>query len=136
MPSVDSTESVIASDPADAQRLNECRIVFIGKLGSMNRKDARELVRKHGGIVADKVDDSVNMVVIGADQFSPDQHDELLEDSVIAAASNGQVEILSETQLWQRLAMVDPDLEVGQLYTPAMLAQSVSYTHLTLPTKA
>ena len=123
MPSVDSTESVIASDPADAQRLNECRIVFIGKLGSMNRKDARELVRKHGGMVADKVDDSVNMVVIGADQFSPDQHDELLEDSVVAAASNGQVEILSETQLWQRLAMVDPDLEVGQLYTPAMLAQ-------------
>ena len=53
MPSVDSTESVIASDPADAQRLNECRIVFIGKLGSMNRKDARELVRKHGGMVAD-----------------------------------------------------------------------------------
>ena len=33
------------------------------------------------------------------------------------------MEILSETQLWQRIGMVDADLEVGQLYTPAMLAQ-------------
>jgi len=123
MPSVDSTESLAASDPTDGNRLNECRIVFVGKLGSMNRKDARDLVRKHGGVVSDKVDDSVNVIVIGADQFSPDQRDELLEDSVVAAASNDQVEILSETQLWQRLGMVDPDLEVGQLYTPAMLAQ-------------
>ena len=89
----------------------------------MNRKDARELVRKQGGTVADKVDDSVNMVVIGADQFSVEQHDELLEDNVVAAAANGQMEILSETQLWQRLGMVDPDIEVGQFYTPAMLAQ-------------
>ena len=66
---------------------------------------------------------AVNMVVIGADQFSVEQHDELLEDNVVAAAANGQMEILSETQLWQRLGMVDPDIEVGQFYTPAMLAQ-------------
>ena len=123
MSSVSSTEPLPASDPPDGERLNERRIVFIGKLGSMNRKDARDLVRKHGGIVADKVDDSVNMVVIGADQFSPEQHDELLEDNVVVAAANGQVEILSETQLWQRLGLVDPDLEVGQFYTPAMLAE-------------
>lgn len=123
MSSVDSTEPLASSDPPDGSQLNDRRIVFIGKLGSMNRKDARELVRKHGGTVADKVDDSVNMVVIGADQFSVEQHDELLEDNVVAAAANGQMEILSETQLWQRLGMVDPDIEAGQFYTPAMLAQ-------------
>ncbi len=123
MSSVDSTEPLTASEPPDRDGLRERRIVFIGKLGSMNRKDARELVRNHGGTVADKLDDSVNMVVIGADQFSVEQHDELLEDNVVAAAANGQMEILSETQLWQRLGMVDSDIEVGQFYTPAMLAQ-------------
>lgn len=123
MSSVDSTEQLAASEPPDGERLRDRRIVFIGKLGSMNRKNARELVRKHGGTVADKVDDSVNMVVIGADQFSVEQHDELLEDNVVAAAANGQMEILSETQLWQRLGLVDSDIEVGQFYTPAMLAQ-------------
>jgi len=126
MSSVDSSDSVAPSESNDStagELLADCRIVFMGKLGSMNRKDARDLVRKHGGTVADKVDESVNMVVLGADQFSPDQQDELLEDSVVEAASNDQVAIVSETELWQRLGLVEPDLEVGQLYTPAMLAQ-------------
>lgn len=126
MPSAESSQPAKASDDSfDA--LTNRRIVFLGKLGSMSRKDARELVRKHGGTVVDKVDASVNMIVIGADQLSLDppldQFSELLDDSVLEAASNEQVEILSETQLWQQLGMVDPELEVGRLYTPAMLAQ-------------
>lgn len=127
MSSVESTDpaEADAADPVDA--LTDRRIVFLGKLGSMSRKDARELVRKHGGTVVDKVDASVNMVVVGADQLSLDQpldqHNELLDDSILDAASNEQVEILSETQLWQRLGLVEPELEVGRLYTPAMLAQ-------------
>ena len=120
MSSVESSETAEAhSDDA----LTDRRIAFLGKLGSMSRKEARELVRKHGGIVVDKVDQSANMVVIGADQFSADQDHELLDDSILDAASNDQIEILSETQLWQRLGMVEPELEVGRLYTPAMLAQ-------------
>lgn len=126
MPSAESSQPAKASDDSfDA--LTNRRIIFLGKLGSMSRKDARELVRKHGGTVVDKVDASVNMIVVGADQLSLDppldQFSELLDDSVLEAASNEQVEILSETQLWQQLGMVDPELEVGRLYTPAMLAQ-------------
>ncbi len=111
------TESTTSEMP-----LANRRVVFVGKLGSMNRKEARELVRKHGGVTLDKIDSTVNVVVIGADQLSSDPHDQLLDDWVIDAASTQQVDVISETDLWQRLGFVEPELEVGRLYTPAMLA--------------
>ena len=123
MSSVESSEPAEVSNDDVVDSLTDRRIAFLGKLGSMNRKEARELVRKHGGTVVEKIDESVSVIVIGADQFSVDQHDELLDEKVLEAASSEQIEILSETQLWQRLGMVEPDLEVGRLYTPAMLAQ-------------
>jgi tetratricopeptide (TPR) repeat protein len=123
MSSVDSSEPADAADLDAGLSLTDRRIAFHGKLGSMSRKEAKTLVKKHGGVVAEKPDSSVHIVVVGADQLSIDQHEDLLDESLLEAASNGQIEIISETQLWQRLGMVEPDLEVGRLYTPAMLAQ-------------
>jgi tetratricopeptide (TPR) repeat protein len=98
------------------------KVAFVGKLGSMNRRDARELVRKHGGIPVDRVDTHVDLIVIGADELPIGDNDELLDEWTVQSAAEGRLEIINETQLWQDLGLVDPNLDVGRLYTPSMLA--------------
>lgn len=110
------------SQPEQPMSLNGRRIAFVGKLGSMNRRDAKELVRRHGGEPVDAINASVDVIVIGADVLPMEDTDELLSDDVLAAAAEGRVEVIRETQLWQHLGLVDAQLDVAQLYTPAMLA--------------
>lgn len=112
------TDELADSDSPIASR----RVAFVGKLGSMNRREARELVRRHAGTMVDRVDDTVDLIVIGADVLPLGEQSELLEDWVIEANADGRIQVLNETQFWQELGMVDPDLDIGRLYTPAMLA--------------
>lgn len=88
----------------------------------MNRREARELVREHGGTMLDRVDQTVDVIVIGADQLPLDDADELLDEWTLAAASNGLIEIINEAELWSELGLLDHDWEMQRLYTPAMLA--------------
>lgn len=98
-------------------------VAFVGKLGSINRRMARQIVREASGATADHPDASVDLIVIGADQSPSDDYAALLSDEVIERAGNGQLEIISETDWWQRLGMVDDDgTTTRRLYTPAMLA--------------
>ena len=46
-------------------------VVFTGKLSSLGRKDARELVTRLGGVTADDVNAKTTMLVIGAEGFGP-----------------------------------------------------------------
>jgi tetratricopeptide (TPR) repeat protein len=64
------------------------------------------------------------MVVIGAEE-SPDALPALLDRELSSQVAAGQVELLHETELWQRLGLVDSEREVRQLYTPAQLAELV-----------
>ncbi|MDA7911921.1 MerR family transcriptional regulator [bacterium] len=98
------------------------RIAFVGKLGSMNRREARELVRRHQGIMVDRIDPTVDLVVIGADVLPLGDQAELLDDWVIEASAQGQLSVINETQFWQELGIVEPELDIGRYYTPAMLA--------------
>ena len=98
------------------------RIAFVGKLGSMNRREARELVRRHQGLMMERIDPSVDLVVIGADVLPLGDQAELLDDWVIEASAQGRVSVINETQFWQELGIVDPELDIGRFYTPAMLA--------------
>lgn len=112
------TDDSIGSDSPIADR----RIAFVGKLGSMNRREARELVRRHGGIMVDRVDETIDLIVIGADVLPLSEQSELLDDWVIQANADGRIRVINETQFWQDLGMVEPELDIGHLYTPAMLA--------------
>lgn len=98
------------------------RIAFVGKLGSMNRREARELVRRHRGLMVERMDSSVDLVVIGADVLPLGDQAELLDDWVIEASAKGKVSVINETQFWQELGIVEPELDIGRFYTPAMLA--------------
>jgi tetratricopeptide (TPR) repeat protein len=46
-------------------------VVFTGKLSSLGRRDARELVSRLGGVTGDDVNAKTTMLVIGAEGFGP-----------------------------------------------------------------
>lgn len=113
--------------PADATSaiphpLLDRRVAFVGKLGSMTRREAQQIVRSQGGTVAEKLAPGIDLVVIGADELPLAEQDELLDEATRQAAAQGRVEIITETQFWQRLGLVEGDQSIRRLYTPAMLA--------------
>lgn len=79
-------------------------------------------MRQQGGVPVDKPTDDADLVVVGADELPLGDQDELLDPTTRRAAAEGRLEIISETQLWQRLGMVESEQNVRRLYTPAMLA--------------
>lgn len=89
----------------------------------MNRREAQRLVRELGGAMIDDCRDEVDLVVVGAEELPLGDSADAVPEEVREAAAAGRVEILSETQFWQRLGLVDAEQHVQQLYTPAHLAK-------------
>jgi len=111
-------DAVAADRPIDRRR-----ILLVGKLGGMSRRDAQQLLRVHGGLPVEKLDASVDLVVVGEEALLNDNSlVETLDEATRAAAERGAVEVITETQLWQRLGLVESDVEGRRLYTPGMLA--------------
>lgn len=104
------------------QPLLDRRVAFVGKLGSMTRREAQRLVRSQGGTVVEQAAPQIDLIVIGADELPLAEQDELLDEATRTAAAEGRLEIITETQFWQRLGLFEDDLAVRRLYTPAMLA--------------
>ena len=101
------------------------RVTFVGRLASMSRRKAAQLARQHGATVVEEPDSSVHWVVVGEESLplaDSAAWDEFLEP-IRAASEAGQVEILNESQFWQRLGLVDAEHDIHRLYTPAMLAE-------------
>lgn len=97
------------------------RIALAGKLGGMNRREAANLLRSFAASVVDLDAPAIDWVVIGAEE-SPLSEAELLSPALLAAAASGTVEVIAETELWQRLGLVDIERSIKRFYTPAMLA--------------
>lgn len=114
------------SDPeAPSKRLDGQRIVLVGRLASMSKRDAGQLIREHGGSVVERDSGDATWIVIGEAELTiPDLSgaDEWLDAETRAAADEGRVRVATETQLWQHLGLVDVDHDIHRLYTPAMLA--------------
>ncbi len=97
------------------------RVVFVGKLGGMTRRDAKNLVRDQGGVPVDRLTPDVNLIVIGADEL-PLNEENLLDEPIRELAAADKLEVISETELWRRLGLFDAESSL-RLYTPAMLAE-------------
>ncbi len=97
-------------------------MAFVGKLGGVNRKEARSVVRRLQGTMVDPIDTSVDLIVVGADVFPSADPEHLLEDSVLQAVAEQKIKVISETEFWQITGVVEQESDVGELYTPAMLA--------------
>ena len=119
-------QSLLDPLPVQAELLRDRRVAFVGKLGGMNRKQAAQLVSDCGGILIEsRVDqfELADLIVIGADELPVDGNSQTLDDRIVELAEKGSLEIIGETEFWQRLGLVDDSTDVRRLYTPAMLAQ-------------
>ena len=114
------------SESSNNQPLQGKRVAFVGKLGGVNLREAHRFVSRAGGFMmnSDDVEEAnVDVIVLGAEQWPPTNPEKLLPRAVLTAVSAGQAEIITETQFWERLGMLDPDQNIRRLYTPAMLAE-------------
>ncbi len=97
------------------------RVALVGRFGGMNQREAANVLRSYEAIVVDAVTEPIDWVVIGAEE-PPIPQDQILGDRLRTAAAAGDVEILHETELWQRLGLVDVEQSIRRYHTPAMLA--------------
>lgn len=141
-------ESDLDSEMAFQSSLTEVarkRIALVGRFSSMNRREAANVLTSYQAQVVDlprdpprdgvhatdasAVDEfpprdrfaDLDWIVIGGDQ-PPLAQSELLQTPLIEAAARGQIEILRESELWQRIGLVDIETSVRRYHTPAMLA--------------
>ena len=87
---------------------------------------AMRLVRQHGAVVLEKPDASLQLAVVGEEGLPWPEVDGLedwFDEPARQAVERGTLEVITETQLWQRLGLVDRQQEIHRLYTPAMLAE-------------
>ncbi len=92
----------------------------------MSRRDAGQLVRGHGATVLDRPDASVHLVVVGEEELplaEGEGPEQWFDEPARRAAEKGDLEIITETQLWHRLGLVEHEQDIHRLYTPAMLAE-------------
>lgn len=97
------------------------RITIVGRLGGMNRREATNLLRSYGAVVVESHSAAVDWIVIGAEE-SPLAEAELIEEATRRRGLPSRSQIVHETDLWQRLGLVDSEHFVRKLHTPAMLA--------------
>ena len=105
----------------DAGFLAGKRIATVGKLGGLTKKEMVRVIRHAGGRLVDRPSPATDIIIVGADQSLQEDWSGSLEDEVAQAVKAGRVEVIPETELWQRLNLSEPK-PVKQLYTPAMLA--------------
>ena len=117
----------MSQDQSDSSELlRGKRLAFVGRLASMGRREAGQVVRRYGATVLDEPDASANLVVLGEEGLPAPEEESVeswLDDACRAGLEAGALELITETQLWQRLGLVDPQPDIHRLYTPAMLAE-------------
>lgn len=104
------------------------RVALVGKLASMSRREAEQVIRARGGRLVERADDPADLFVVSDEttdlhRLAADR--ELFDDPTRAALNQGEAELVRESELWARLGLVDSGQGVERLYTPAMLAELV-----------
>lgn len=113
-------------------------VVFTGKLSSLSRREAQEVVRKLGGLPAEEVSGRTTMLVVGARGAAPlkqsgaSEGDDGESAGATAAfghgshklkkaqqisARTGQLEIVTEQEFCRRAGLPSPDTLRQQFYT-------------------
>ena len=104
-----------------ALQFEEQRVAFSGKLGGSTLREARQLVKELGGIVADPSAEDLDCLILGEAELPLSVSESQLDASLSRAAATGQLRVLSETEFWRAVGRIE-SAPSQQRYTPAMLA--------------
>ncbi|RMF97517.1 MAG: tetratricopeptide repeat protein [Planctomycetota bacterium] len=117
-----------ASNVPACENVEGRRVAFLGRLAGMSRRDAMRRLREKGAVVVDRPDGEIDWLILGEQDLSwtdsPDWS-EFLDRRALESLEEGRLEILTETELWRRLGLIDEGHHVQKLYTPAMLAELI-----------
>jgi tetratricopeptide (TPR) repeat protein len=90
-------------------------VVFTGKLSSLGRKDARDLIVRLGGAAADDVTAKTTILVIGAEGFGPatesggrEKSNKLLRAEELNAQAGSHIRILTEDEFCRLVGVPSP----------------------------
>jgi len=117
---------VSSSSTDSAAVLQGKRVALVGRFASMAKREVARHLRSRGATVSEKPHCSVDLIVLGEQGLPLVDEANLEEDldpETYHAIRRGRIELVTETQLWQRLGLVEADEQVQRLYTPAMLAE-------------
>ena len=121
MPSPTDTPVDLATDESDESIVANKRIALVGRFGAMNRREASNVLRSHQATIVDLDNRELDWVVIGAEE-SPLAESDLLSPAIRDAAAKSTLEIIGESELWQRLGLIEAEQSIRRYHTPAMLA--------------
>ncbi len=110
----------------EREPLLDRKVALVGKLAGMSRRDTKERLRAAGAVPVDLLDVSVDLAIVGEQDLvlsDAAAMAELFSGVAREAADQGRLEVISETELWHRLGLIDTDQDIRRLYTPAMLAE-------------
>ncbi|WP_146514511.1 tetratricopeptide repeat protein [Rubripirellula amarantea] len=114
----------VGDDPRDEagdEIVSGKRVSLVGRFGGMNQREVSKVLRSFDAVVVDLDAKAIDWIVVGAEE-SPLADAELIGKRLLDASAAGEVEILHETELWQRLGLVDIEQTIRRYYTPVMLA--------------
>jgi tetratricopeptide (TPR) repeat protein len=104
------------------------RVLVVGKLTSMSRREAERLIREWGGQVIERDGVPADLVIVGdetVDLKRVTADPEVIDEATRSALERGDSELVRESEFWARLGLVDAGQGVARLYTPAMLADLI-----------
>jgi tetratricopeptide (TPR) repeat protein len=105
----------------DPDSLSGVRVALVGRFGGMKQREAANVLRSLGAEITEPDPDQADWIVIGAEE-SPLAEAELIRGKIRDAAAAGQVEVIHEMKLWQRLGIVEVQQSNKQYYTSVSLA--------------
>lgn len=101
------------------------RVALVGRLAGMPRREAVQMLRARGATVCDARPQDADVVIVGEHELPLLDLAATLDEPLRRAVDAGRARLLTETQLWESLGLVDKAQNVHRLYTPAMLADLV-----------
>ncbi|MBA4017697.1 MAG: O-linked GlcNAc transferase [Pirellula sp.] len=108
-----------ASDDRASPQWSGLRATIVGKLAGMTKRETRKQLTARGTELTNELTADVGLVIVGEQDLPPP---DLAERLAALGAEAEAIRVVSETQLWQMLGLVEAAQQIHQLYTPAMLA--------------
>lgn len=112
----------------DSQLLAGRRVALVGRFAGTDHRAVAEMVRAHGGRHVENLAEDADLVVVGEYCLPFDEQgrlEQFLGDLADAAEGRASREVITQTEFWERLGLVDQGAHVHRLYTPRMLAALV-----------